>query len=331
VRKTRHIVVVGTGGTIASRYDPAVGRTVASQGIEAIIGLAGKPDDLPRVTFENFSTIAGFNMTLAFADGLVRRLRELLARPDIDGAVVTQGTDTMEETSFLASLLIDSEKPVVFTGAQLAHDHPQSDGPRNVIDAIRAAAIDETNGLGAMVCFNGELHAAREVTKVHTSAVETFQSYHYGALGIVDGDRVIVYRRPEVRLHLYPDRLDKRVEILKAAMGADGKMVDAVREMGIDGLVIEAFGRGNVSSEFGQAVGRACRAGLPVVVTSRCPAGRVQPVYGGGGGGGRDLEDAGVIFAGDLKGPKARLLLIAALADPSAHTRLRALFNILAP
>jgi L-asparaginase len=328
---TRHIVVVGTGGTIASRYDSAVRRTVASQGIEAIIGLATKPDDLPRVTFENFSTIAGFNMTLAFAEGLVRRLRELLGRPDIDGAVVTQGTDTMEETSFLASLLIDSEKPVVFTGAQLAHDHPQSDGPRNVIDAIRAAAGDETNGLGPMVCFNGELHAAREVTKVHTSAVETFQSYHYGALGIVDGDRVIVYRRPEVHLHLCPDRLDKRVEILKAAMGADGKMVDAVREMGIDGLVIEAFGRGNVSSEFGQAVGRACRAGLPVVVTSRCPAGRVQPVYGGGGGGGRDLEDAGVIFAGDLKGPKARLLLIAALGDPSAHTHIRALFNILAP
>lgn len=332
VSETRHVVIVGTGGTIASRYDPALGRTVASQSIEAILAPAAKSDDLPRLTFENLSTIAGFNMTLAFADGLVRRLRELLDRPDVDGAVVTQGTDTLEETCFLADLLVDSEKPVVFTGAQLAHDHPQSDGPRNLIDAIRAAAAEETRGLGAMACFNGELHGAREVTKVHTSAVETFQSYHHGALGIVDGDRVIVYRRPNIRhLHLRPERLDKRVEILKAAIGADGGIIDAVRQMGIDGLVVEAFGRGNVSAEFGQALGRACRGGLPVVVTSRCPVGRVSPVYGGGGGGGRDLEDAGAIFAGDLKGPKARLLLIAALEDPAARGRVRELFSALAP
>lgn len=332
VSRTRHVVVVGTGGTIASRFDPALGRTVASQGIETIIGAAAPPRGLPRLTFEDFSTIAGFNMTLAFAEGLLQRLRQLLARDDVDGAVVTQGTDTMEETSFLADLLIDTPKPLIFTGAQLAQDHPQSDGPRNVIDAIRAAAAaDNTGGLGAMVCFNGELHAAREVTKVHTSAVETFQSYQYGALGVVDGEHVVVYRRPQIRLHLRPERLDKRVELLKAALGADGQMVDAAREIGVDGLVIEAFGRGNLSAEFGQAVARACRAGLPVIVTSRCPVGRVEPVYGGGGGGGRDLEDAGAIFAGDLKGPKARLLLIAALGDPAARGRIGELFDILGP
>jgi L-asparaginase len=302
--KTKHVVIVGTGGTIASRFDAALGRTVASQGVEAILAAAAKPDDLPRVTFENLSTIAGFNMTLAFADGLVRRLRELLDRPQVDSVVVTQGTDTMEETSFLAGLLIDSEKPLVFTGAQLAHDHPQSDGPRNLVDAIRAAAADETKGLGAMICFNGELHGVREVTKVHTSAVETFQSYHHGALGIVDGDRVIVYRRPEISLHLRPERLDKRVEIIKAAIGADGAMVDAVRRMGIDGLVVEAFGRGNVSAEFGQALGRGCRDGLPVVITSRCPIGRVSPVYGGGGGGGRDSKTLAQSSPAILKGRK---------------------------
>jgi L-asparaginase len=329
--KSRRVVVVGTGGTIASRYDPALGRTVASQGVEAIVGLAPKPDELPRLTFENFATIAGFNMTLPFVHDLVERLRQLLASSEVDAVVVTQGTDTMEETSFLANLLIDTQKPLVFTGAQLAYDHPQSDGPRNVIDAIQAAASEETQGLGAMVCFNGELHAAREVSKVHTSAIDTFQSYQYGVLGIVDGGRIIIYRRPELGLHLRPERLDKRVEILKAAVGADGRMLDAAREIGVDGLIIEAFGRGNLSAEFGQAVGRACRSGLPVVITSRCPVGRVQPVYGGGGGGGRDLEDAGAIFAGDLKAPKARLLLIAALGEPAAHERIRELFAILAP
>jgi len=331
VSRTRHVVVIGTGGTIASRFDPALGRTVASQGIETIIGAAAPPRDLPRLTFEDFATIAGFNMTIAFAEGLLQRLHQLLARDDVDGAVVTQGTDTMEETSFLADLLIDTPKPLIFTGAQLAQDHPQSDGPRNVIDAIRAAAAENTSSLGAMVCFNGQLHAAREVTKVHTSALETFQSYQYGALGVIDGARVVVYRRPQIRLHLRPERLDKRVEILKAALGADGQMIDAARQLGVDGLVIEAFGRGNLSAEFGEAVARACRAGLPVIVTSRCPVGRVEPVYGGGGGGGRDLEDAGAIFAGDLKGPKARLLLIAALGDPAARGRIGELFNILGP
>jgi len=139
--------------------------------------------------------------------------------------------------------------------------------PHSAHAAIFSQAADETKGLGAMICFNGELHGAREVTKVHTSAVETFQSYHHGALGIVDGDRVIVYRRPEVRLHLRPERLSKRVELLKAAIGADGTMVEAVRQMGIDGLVVEAFGRGNVSAEFGQALCRvaatAYRSSLP--------------------------------------------------------------------
>ena len=330
--KPKHVVIVGTGGTIASRYDPALGRTVASQGVQELsIASAAKPDGLPRLTFENFSTIAGFNMTLAFAEGLVRRLRELLDRPEVDGAVVTQGTDTMEETSFLAGLLVDSEKPLVFTGAQLTHDHPQSDGPEESHRRDLRSGGRRDKGLGAMICFNGELHGAREVTKVHTSAVETFQSYHHGALGIVDGDHVIVYRRPELGLHLRPERLDRRVELLKAAIGADGTMVDAVRQMGIDGLVVEAFGRGNVSAQFGQALGRVCRDGLPVVITSRCPIGRVSPVYGGAGGGGRDLEDAGAIFAGDLKGPKARLLLIAALGDTAARDRVREVFNSVAP
>ena len=327
----KHIVVVGTGGTIASRYEAALGYTVASESIETVFALADAPDDLPKVTFENFSTISSFNMTLDVADGLIRRLRELVSRPDVDGVVVTHGTDTMEEACFLADLLVDTDKPVVFTGAQLAHDHPQSDGPRNLIHSLRAAASDHTKGLGAMICFNGELHAARDVTKVHTAAVETFQSHHHGALGIVDGDRVIVYRRPEIRMHLQPERLDSRVEIFTASLGSDGRMIEFARKMGVEGLVVEGFGRGNVSAGFGQALGRACHAGLPVVLTSRCSVGRVSPIYGGGGGGGRDLEEAGVIFAGDLKAPKARLLLIAALEDSTARPRLRELFNTFCP
>jgi L-asparaginase len=326
----QQIVVVGTGGTISSRYDPLQGRSVASQEVEQIVALLPNRSELPQLEFQNFATIGSFEMTLEFAHKLTKHLAAQLAKRDVGGAVVTQGTDTMEETSFLADLLLTPEKPIVFTGAQLAHDHPQTDGPRNLEDSIRAAASPNTTGLGAMVCFNGQLHAARDVTKVHTSALETFQSYEHGALGCVDSGQVVIFRRPQLRLSLSADKLDKRVDLIEVGLGVDARSIDSAVAGGADGIVVEAFGRGNVTSEFRQGVSRACSAGIPVVITSRCASGRVKPIYGGGGGG-RDLEDSGAIFAGDLKGPKARILLLVALSNPNTRTRVRELFQTIAP
>lgn len=323
--------MVGTGGTISSRFDPSQGRVTASQDLEEIVALLPDRKHLPRTRFQNFLKISGFEMTIEVAHALVKHVAELLASPEVGGVVVTQGTDTMEETSFLADLLLPPGKPVVFTGAQLPHDHPQTDGPRNILDSIRAAASPDSIGLGVMVCFNGRLHAARDVTKVHTSALETFQSYDHGALGCVDDRLVVIFRRPTFRLSLSASRLDKRVDLLRLVLGMEGRVLDASLASGVDGIVVEAFGRGNVTTDFGRSVNRACAAGVPVVVTSRCPSGRVQAVYGSGGGGGRDLEDAGAIFAGDLKGPKARILLIVALSDPGALVQLRELFRAVAP
>jgi L-asparaginase len=330
MKNHQKIVVVGTGGTISSRYDASRGRVVASQEVEDIVALFPDRFDLPPLEYQNFATIASFEMTLDTALQLVKQVSGLLASPDVAGVVIAQGTDTMEETSFLADLLIPPGKPVVFTGAQLPHDHPQTDGPRNILDSIRAAASSDAVGLGAMVCFNGQLHAARDVTKVHTSALETFQSYSHGALGCVDGRRVVISRRTSIHLSLSVDKLDKRVDLIRLVLGLDGRPIDLALESGVDGLVVEAFGRGNSTTAVGRAVARASAAGVPVVITSRCPVGRVEPIYGSGGGG-RDLEDAGGIFAGDLKGPKARILLTVALSDPGAKDRLRDLFRIMAP
>lgn len=331
MKRDQKIVVIGTGGTISSRYDASQGRVVASQEVEDIVALLPDHTDLPPLEFQNFATIASFEMSLDTAHQLVKHVGEIVASPDVAGVVIAQGTDTMEETSFLADLLIPPEKPVVFTGAQLPHDHPQTDGPRNILDSVRAAACSEALGLGAMVCFNGQLHAARDVTKVHTSALETFQSYQHGALGCVDGRRVVIFRRPVAYLSLSAEKLDKRVDLIRLVIGIDGRPIDSALESGVDGLVIEAFGRGNSTTAVGRAVGRASAAGVPVVITSRCPSGRVEPIYGSGGGGGRDLEEAGGIFAGDLKGPKARIFLTVALSDPSAKHQLRDLFRVMAP
>jgi L-asparaginase len=216
------VQVVGTGSTISSRYDPKRGGHVSAAPVEAIAELIDKNQKLPPIQVENFSTAPSFEMQFGF----IERLSDLVESEDLSGIVVTQGTDTLEETSFLTDLLIESDKPIIFTGAQLAQDHPQTDGPRNLLDAVRAAASSQARGLGVMVAFNGQLHAAGDVQKLHTSALETFQSPETGPLGFVDGDEVIFYRRPLIRLRLRPVSLGKRVELLRLALGMDDRIIE---------------------------------------------------------------------------------------------------------
>ncbi|MEE8144173.1 MAG: asparaginase [Kiloniellales bacterium] len=324
------VVLISTGGTIASRYDPAQGRVVASQSGDDLIAMLPGADAVAALEVDSYATIPSFDMSAEFAFRTATHINETLARSDVDGVVVTQGTDTMEETCYLTDLVLRGDKPAVFTGAQRTHDDPHPDGPRNILSALRTAASPAARGLGALLCFNDRIHAARDVTKVHASAVETFQSYGRGALGEVDGDRVVIHRRPCLRRTFEIASLEDRVHLVRLFLGVDIRLIDALVDAGIKGLVIEAFGRGNGPSTLTAAVRRAVDAGVIVVVTSRCPEGRVEPVYGGGGGG-RDLEDAGALFAGDLKGPKARILLMVLLSDPETRTRVADFFAELAP
>jgi L-asparaginase len=321
---------MATGGTIASRYDPALGRTVASQRAEDLLSMLPTAAEVAELELDNFATVPSFDMSVPFAFDMAMRANTLLARADVSGVVVTHGTDTMEETCYLADLLLASDKPLVFTGAQRAHDDPQSDGPPNLLNALRAAASPATRGLGAMVCFNGALHAARDVTKMHASAVETFQSYEHGALGSVDGECVVIHRRPLLRATFRVEQLEERVELFRLCLGVDLRALELAIERRPAGLVIEGFGRGNGPTGLTALVRRASTSGIVVLITSRCPLGRVEPIYGGGGGG-RDLADAGGIFTGDLKGPKARLLLMVLLSSPETKARIPETIAALAP
>jgi L-asparaginase len=324
------IVLLATGGTIASRYDPKLGSTVASQRADALLEMLPQATEVAEIEVHDLATIPSYEMDLPFAFDLAVRIRDTLSRPEVAGVVVTHGTDTMEETCYLADLLLDSDKPAVFTGAQRAHDDPQSDGPHNLLNALRVAASPLARGLGAMICFNATLHAARDVTKVHSSAVETFQSYEHGALGEVDGNTVVIHRRPVLRRTFRIERLEQRVELFRLVLGVELDGLEAAIERGVAGLVIEGFGRGNGPSRLAEIIRRATGKNIPVLITSRCPAGRVQPVYGGGGGG-RDLADAGAIFAGDLKGPKARLLLMVLLSGAESGMPIAQTVAALAP
>jgi L-asparaginase len=301
------VVLITTGGTIASRHDAASASFVPAIGAEE---MAGRLRALPHgVTLrpEAFCNIGSFRMDLPTAFALSRRIAAALEEPDVLGVVVTHGTDTMEETAFLVGLTTGGDKPIVFTGAQRTADEPDGDGPRNLGDAVRVAACPEARGLGTVIAFDGVFHAARDVRKTHTSRPGTFASGDHGKLGTVDEGYVRLYRRPAPLPVFAVERVEPRIDLIKMAMGADGRFLRWALADGTRGFVLEAFGRGNCPPAVVAAARDAVAAGVPVLVTSRCGDGRVLPLYGNGGG--VDLAAAGAIFAGDLTGVKARILL----------------------
>ena len=306
------VVVVSTGGTIAMRPDPATGKLVPAVGGEELVEMLRWPE-APPLELDDFASVPSFDMHGDLALSLSDRVREHCARDGVAGVVVTHGTDTMEETVYLVDRLLDSDVPVVFTGAQRAADEPDTDGPRNLANAIRVARERTARGRGATIAFAGEVHAAREVRKVHSSALRAFDSPGYGPIGHVDGERVLFRRRPDRSPPLArPSEPLPRVDLIRLHAGSDGTLVRASLDAGGRAVVLEGTGRGNANESVLPAVESAVGAGVPVVVCSRCLSGRVEPVYGRGGG--KDLAEAGALFAGDLAGPKARVLLQLALA-----------------
>jgi L-asparaginase len=317
----RKVVLVSTGGTIASRMDKAQGYVAATASGAELIGLLHEPLSGIEVEIDEFCNIGSFNIDLALSFDLALRIGKHLARQDVSGVVVTHGTDTMEESAFLADLVVGSEKPFVFTGAQRNADEQDTDGPRNLADAIRIAA-SELQGLGAVVLFDQEFHAARDVTKIHAYRIGAFDSMEHGKLGEIDGERIILHRRPVLRAAFRADRVEPAVDLIKLVMGSDARFIRCAVQSGAKGLVIEGFGRGNATLAVVEGVREAIAAGVPVLVSSRCPQGRVRPIYGNGGG--KDLAAAGAIFAGDLSGVKARVLLSVLLGAGMTHERIAA-------
>ncbi|MER5173867.1 asparaginase [Thioclava kandeliae] len=309
------IHLIGTGGTIASRAQTEGGPVTA--GLTAQSLLAGLHDPLTgiEVSAESFQAKGSYALDLATVFRLCRRIDDVLADPSIDGVVVTHGTDTMEESAYLAYLLVSSDKPVVFTGAQRHAGEADTDGPRNIAEAIRAAACNALTGAGATICFEGEIHSARHVTKFHSSRVDTFRSPGFGKLGDVDGPNVHVTRLNSAKRKIFtPAQIDPDVELMLLGLGSRADFLSWAVANGASGVVLAAFGRGNAPVGFAQAAADAIKKGVPVLVASRCPEGRTMPIYGNDSGG-RTLDDAGVIFAGDLPPVKTRLLLAVLLGS----------------
>lgn len=321
--------ILATGGTIASAYDPAQGGFVPSLSADQLIAAAPDIGKYATIAYEQVANIGSADMNPAVWLQLRERANAALADPAVAGIVVTHGTDTLEETAYFLDLAIDSDKPVVMVGAQRAASLPDTDGPRNLLDAVRVAASPEASGMGTMVVLNGQINAAREVTKTNTIDLGTFKSPEFGALGVVDVEGVRFYRKPMRRQHIALPSGPQlgRVEIVNHYAGNDGlvlrQLLHGPEPFGQpdsrDGLVIAATGLGNVGGRMFEAVEEALSRGIPCVVSTRVPTGRQLPLYAAPGSG-LSLVRAGCILSDNLSPQKARVLLMVALAvtrDPA--------------
>ena len=311
------VAVLSTGGTIASRQDPVKGGYVPALSAEDLVVAIPAIRKVAQIQTQQISNISSSDMTPKLWLQLSARINELLSQPAIVGVVVTHGTNTLEETAFFLDLTTTSPKPIVLVGAQRPASDPDSDGPRNLLDAVRVAISHEAAGKGVLVVMNGQINAARDVTKTNTSQVETFRSLEFGALGVVDVQAVRFYRTPLRRQTLAADlRTDlRRVEIVTSYAGADGRLIRSlIRDGDTDGIVVTGLGLGGVPEAMFDAIQEARAKGIPVVVGTRVPTGRVFPLSATKGSA-LSLKAIGCVLADNLSPQKARILLMLALAQ----------------
>jgi L-asparaginase len=309
----REVTVLAAGGTIGmAGADGAVPELDAAAIVAAVPELAG----LAGLQARTLGAWPGVHVMPADALAIARAAVAEAAAGR--GVVVTHGTDTLEETAVLCDLLHGGDAPIVLTGAIRPASATGADGPANLLDAVRTAGAEAAAGRGALVCFGGELHAARAVRKTDSVSPRAFTSPRTGPVGRVAEERVEVWAAPQRRPPLPVSQLEARVEIVPAALGADGAMVDAALAAGADGLVAVVLGAGHAPPGFLDACRRAAKR-VPVVACVRPERGRLLRGTYGFAGGERDVRDAGLICAPSLSPAAARITLMACLG--AGHSR----------
>lgn len=313
----KKVAVVFNGGTISMKVDERIKAAVPSLTGEEIMSMVTGIENYANIESCSFSSKPSPHMTIENMLELSKFIRELVDRDDIDGVVLTHGTDTLEETAYFLDLTIDTEKVIVVTGAMRSSSELGYDGPFNLATSICTAISDDAKGRGVLVCFNGELNSAAEVTKVNSMALNAFKTPNFGPIGIVDNNKVFFYRNTIKHKVYHVESIREDVALIKCVAGMTSDFIDFVIDKGYKGIVIEALGRGNVPPEMVMGIKRALSKNIPVVVVSRCFEGRVHESYGYEGGG-KMLKDLGVFFEESMPGQKARIKLIVALSSEKA-------------
>ena len=302
------VAVIFTGGTISMVASAEAGGRVPTLDGAAILARAPGIDQIAELVPIDLGRTPASHFTFEQLFDIGSAIRRSQADTTIDGVVVVQGTDVIEETAFFWDLLLDGETPVVVTGAMRAASDVDDDGPENLRAAVRCAASHELRGQGVVVVLDRAVNQADDVTKTHASALDTFQCLNVGPLGRIEGDRVRVSRARGARRHIATDRAADGVQLVTAHVAMDGSQLDAAAANGARGIVVEATGAGHTSASLLAAAERAMGQGIAVALTTRAASGAAGAGYAFPGGGATWVR-AGALLAGHLSGPKARITL----------------------
>lgn len=324
-----HIKILATGGTIAGSAAQAgqlTGYTAGALGIESLIIAVPELESAAQVSGEQIANIDSCNITSGLWFKLARRCNELMADNDVDGIVITHGTDTLEETAYFLNLTVKGSKPVVLTGAMRPATAISADGPLDLLNAVKTAAYREACGKGVLVVMNDIIMAARYATKTSAFKVEAFQAVPYGQLGTIAGGRVYFEAQVKQRHTLQSSFAGKnytslpRVDIIYTHCDDDGVFVEAALKAGAQGIVYAGSGMGSIHKGAEQALMNAAAQGIAVVRSTRVSEGRVLPAN-------PKWEAAGFISGGNLNPQKARILLQLALTETKDPAKLQQIFD----
>ena len=304
---TKKILVLHTGGTISMQADSS-GAVVTSS--DNPMNHVSNPLEGIQVHTLDFFNLPSPHIKPKHMLALYQKIKEEAA--NYDGVVITHGTDTLEETAYFLDTMEIPHIPIVLTGAMRSSNELGSDGVYNYLSALRVASDDKAIDKGVLVVMNDEIHAAKYVTKTHTTNVSTFQTPTHGPLGLIMKQEILYFKTAEPRVRFDLDRIEGLVPIITVYAGMTDELLDMLDWDKIDGLIIQAFGAGNIPKETAQKLESLLHKGIPVALVSRCFNGIAEPVYAYQGGG-VQLQKAGVLFVKELNAQKARLKLLIAL------------------
>jgi len=324
-----NVVILATGGTIAgaAATGTQAGYTSGAVGIDTMVAAVPGITKLANIKGEQISNVGSQDMSFDILLKLAKRINELARTPNVDGIVITHGTDTMEESAFFLNLTVKTDKPVVMVGSMRPSTAVSADGPLNLYNAVGVAADARASGRGVLVVMNDWILDAHSLTKTSTTAVQTFMSPVRGAVGIANYGKNDFYKKPEWP-HTTQSEFDTshatampRVDIIFASADMSADLIDCAVAQGAKGLVIAGVGNGNMSKASVAASANAVKKGVVVVRSSRVPTGTV----------GRNVElnddELGFIASDELNPQKSRILLSLALLGPRTPQQMQKLFE----
>ena len=327
--KKPNIVILATGGTIAgaAATGTQAGYTSGAVTIDAMVAAVPGIADLANIKGEQISNVGSQDMSFEIMLTLAKRINQLLATPQVDGIVVTHGTDTMEETAFFLNLVVKSDKPVVMVGSMRPSTAVSADGPLNLYNAVGVAIDPNAKGRGVLVVMNDWIHGAHSLTKTNTTAVQTFMSPVRGVVGVATYGKNDFYNTPQWK-HTLTSEFDitnvtalPRVDIIFACADMPSDLIEASAQHGAKGIVLAGVGNGNVNKASLDTAAQVAKQGVIIVRSSRVATGTV----------GRNVEvnddEMGFVASDELNPQKSRILLMLALLKPRTTMEIQKLFQ----